>query len=212
MPEELRESWGSRPAFVLAAIGSAVGLGNLWGFPYKLYSHGGGAFLIPYVIAMLLIGLPLLIAEFSLGHLAQRSAPEAFGRASRRFAFVGWWQVILSFVIITYYAILLAYCLSFAGHSVLGIFKGALPWAGQGLDGVTKAHDFFFKEYLQGGQGFLQWHIVGALIVTWLVMYFCIFRGVRLVSKVVMWTVPLPWLMLLILAIRGLHSTGQCRD
>ena len=212
MSEELRESWGSRPAFVLAAIGSAVGLGNLWGFPYKLYSYGGGAFLIPYVIAMLLVGLPLLIAEFSLGHLTQRAAPEAFGRANRRFAFVGWWQIILSFVIITYYAVILAWCLSFLYYSIVGIVKGSLPWAGQGLKGVENAKEFFFGEYLRRGQGFslgaLQWHIVGALFITWLAMYFCIFRGVRLVSKVVMWTVPLPWLMLLILAIRGLTLDG----
>ncbi len=212
MREEVRESWGSRPAFVLAAIGSAVGLGNLWGFPYKLYSHGGGAFLIPYVIAMLLIGLPLLIAEFSLGHLTQRATPEAFGRADRRFSFVGWWQIILSFVIITYYAVILAWCLSFLYYSVVGIFQGALPWAGEGVEGVEKAKDFFFKDYLDTTEGFslggMRWHIVGALVITWLAMYFCIFRGVRLVSKVVMWTVPLPWLMLLILTVRGLTLDG----
>ena len=74
-----REAWGSRGAFVLAAIGSAVGLGNLWGFPYKLFNSGGGAFLIPYLIAMVVIGLPLLIMEFSVGHWAQNSPPGAFG-------------------------------------------------------------------------------------------------------------------------------------
>ncbi|NIA06157.1 MAG: hypothetical protein GWP14_00710 [Actinobacteria bacterium] len=212
MREEQRESWGSRPAFVLAAVGSAVGLGNLWGFPYKLYSHGGGAFLIPYVIAMLLVGLPLLIAEFSLGHLTQRATPEAFGRVNRRFAFVGWWQIILSFVIITYYAVILAWCLSFLYYSVVGIFQGALPWAGHGLDGVEKAKSFFEVDYLGKTEGFtlgnMRWHIVGALVITWLAMYFCIFRGVRMVSKVVMWTVPLPFLMLLILTIRGLTLNG----
>jgi len=212
MLEEQRENWGSRAGFVLAAIGSAVGLGNLWGFPYKLYSYGGGAFLIPYVIAMLLIGIPLLIAEFSLGHLTQRATPDAFGRANRRFAFVGWWQIILSFVIITYYAVILAYCLSFLVYSVQGIFQGSLPWAGKGIEGVKKANNFFFKEYLSKGDGFglgrLQVHIIGALVVTWVAMYLCIFRGVKLVSKVVMWTVPLPWLMLLILTIRGLTLDG----
>ena len=65
--EEQRENWGSRTGFVLAAIGSAVGLGNLWGFPYKLYRYGGGAFLIPYICAMLVIGIPVLILEFSPG-------------------------------------------------------------------------------------------------------------------------------------------------
>jgi NSS family neurotransmitter:Na+ symporter len=216
MPEQLleeqRENWGSRAGFVLAAIGSAVGLGNLWGFPYKLYSYGGGAFLIPYLVAMLLIGIPLLIAEFSLGHLTQRATPDAFRRAHRSFAFVGWWQIILSFVIITYYAVILAYCLSFFYYSLVGIAEGALPWAGKGIEGVQNAKTFFFTTYLHWNQAFapgrLQWHIVVSLVITWVAMYLCIFRGLRLVGKVVLWTVPLPWLMLLILTIRGLTLDG----
>jgi len=211
--EEQRENWGTRAGFVLAAIGSAVGLGNLWGFPYKLYSYGGGAFLIPYVIAMVLIGIPLLIAEFSLGHLTQRATPDAFGRANGKFAFVGWWQIILSFIIITYYAVILAYCLSFFIYSMQGIFTGKLPWAGEGIEGVKKAKSFFFEEYLGFKSGFalgrLRAHIIGALVVTWVAMYLCIFRGVKLVGKVVLWTVPLPWLMLLILTIRGLTLEGS---
>jgi len=210
--EEQRENWGSRTGFVLAAIGSAVGLGNLWGFPYKLYSYGGGAFLIPYVIAMLLIGIPLLIAEFSLGHMTQRATPDAYGRIKRPYSFVGWWQIIFSFIIITYYAVILAYCLSFFYYSIVGIVKGSLPWAGTGLEGVRKAKAFFFENYLHSTEGFalgrMQWHIVISLVITWMAMYLCIFRGVRLVGKVVMWTVPLPWLMLLILTIRGLTLDG----
>ena len=211
--EEQRENWGSRAGFVLAAIGSAVGLGNLWGFPYKLYSYGGGAFLIPYVIAMVLIGIPLLIAEFSLGHMTQRATPGAFGRANRKFGFVGWWQIILSFIIITYYAVILAYCFSFFCYSIQGVFTGSLPWAGKGVEGVKKATDFFFKGYLGWTEGFglgsLRWHIAASLVITWLAMYLCIFRGVRLVSKVVMWTVPLPWIMLLVLTIRGMTLQGS---
>ena len=79
--EEQRESWGTRGGFILAAIGSAVGLGNLWGFPYKLYSYGGGAFLIPYIIALFVVGIPVMILEFSIGHYTQRAAPDAFKRA-----------------------------------------------------------------------------------------------------------------------------------
>jgi len=211
--EEQRENWGTRAAFVLAAIGSAVGLGNLWAFPYKLYGHGGGAFLIPYILAMVVVGIPLLIAEFSLGHLTQRATPDAFGRADRKFAFVGWWQIILSFIIITYYAVILAYCVSFLYYSVVGIFNGGdLPWAGEGIEGVQNAKTFFFDDFLGHNESFtlgrVQWHIVGALVVTWVAMYLCIFRGVKLVSKVVLWTVPLPWLLLGILTIRGLTLPG----
>ena len=80
-----RETWSTRGAFVLAAIGSAVGLGNLWGFPYKLYTYGGGAFLIPYFLAMAVMGIPLLIMEFSVGHWAQHAAPGAFGRIAGKY-------------------------------------------------------------------------------------------------------------------------------
>ncbi|HNX26311.1 MAG TPA: sodium-dependent transporter, partial [Phycisphaerae bacterium] len=209
---DTRENWGSRAGFVLAAIGSAVGLGNLWGFPYKLYKTGGGAFLIPYVIAMLFVGIPLLIAEFSLGHITQRSTPSAFARVKRPYAVVGWWQIILSFIIITYYAVILAWCGSFLVYSIEGIFQGTLPWAGVGVEGVKNASEFFYGKYLGHTSGFalgkMQLHVVVALFITWLAMYLCIFRGVKLVSKIVLWTVPLPWLMLLILTIRGLTLPG----
>ena len=217
--EEQRENWGSRPAFVLAAIGSAVGLGNLWGFPYKLYAYGGGAFLIPYLVAMLLIGIPVLILEFSLGHMTQRAAPEAFRRISRKSEMIGWWGIILAFVIITYYAVILAWCLSFLWYCLKGIVihGGELPWSAEGEAGVaaTKA---FFASYLNSwsdGAGVKPWalgsispKIAFSLGLIWIVLYFCIFRGVRIVSKVVLWTVPLPWLMLLILTIRGLTLEG----
>ncbi|TFG51645.1 MAG: hypothetical protein E4H37_07560 [Gemmatimonadales bacterium] len=213
--EEQRENWGTRAGFVLAAIGSAVGLGNLWGFPYKLYSYGGGAFLIPYIIGMVLIGVPVLILEFSLGHMTQRAAPDAFRGTNRRSEPIGWWGILLGFVIITYYAVILAYCLNFLITSVHGIFTGELPWAAQGAEGVERASDYFFNDYLQrlkgaqpGALGGLVAPIVLSLVGVWVMIYLCIFRGVRLVSKVVLWTVPLPWLMLLILVIRGLTLEG----
>jgi len=212
--EEQRESWGTRGGFILAAVGSAVGLGNLWGFPYKLYSFGGGAFLIPYIIGLFLVGIPLMVLEFSLGHYTQRAAPDAFKRGHSRFELVGWWGIILGFVIVTYYPVILAYCFSFLGYSVAGMFNGGkLPWAGEGIEGVAQAHNFFFKTYLghQDGTalGGIRWNVVLPLVVAWGAMYFCIFRGVRLVGKIVWLTVPLPWLMLLILAVRGLTLEGS---
>lgn len=206
--EEQRESWGSRSAFVLAAIGSAVGLGNLWGFPYKLYANGGGAFLIPYLVALVVIGIPLLILEFALGHRFQRAAPDAFRRIHPRFEFIGWWGVLLGFLIITYYPVILAYCFSFFFYSLQSLLTGhPLPWAGEGLEGVQSAKSFFFDRYLHYQESFhlgpLQYHLVAALAFTWIAMFLCIFRGVGSVGKVVQWTVPLPWLMLAILTVRG---------
>ena len=221
--EERRENWGSRAGFVLAAIGSAVGLGNLWGFPYKVYSNGGGAFLIPYAFAMVAIGIPLLILEFSLGHMTQRAAPDAYRGINRKTEPVGWWGILLGFVIITYYPVILAWCGNFLVFCIQGIFNGGkLPWMAEGGESsVDKVGEFFkynflnqwTKEELAGGAkeyalGSLAQPIVISLAAVWVAMYLCIFRGVKLVSKVVMWTVPLPWVMLLILTVRGLTLPG----
>ena len=217
--EEQRENWGSRVGFVLAAIGSAVGLGNLWGFPYKVYSYGGGAFLIPYLLAMILIGIPLLILEFSLGHMTQRAAPDAYRGINRRTEPVGWWGILLGFVVITYYPVILAYCTYYLYECVKSIATGqALPWAGAGMGGVQQAKVYFEETFRQSWPadytgnpwdfGRLVGHIAVCLAAMWVFMYLCIFRGVRLVSKVVMWTVPLPWIMLLILTLRGLTLPG----
>ncbi len=212
--EEQRETWGTRGGFVLAAVGSAVGLGNLWGFPYKLYSYGGGAFLIPYIIAMFCIGVPMLILEFSLGHFTQRAAPNAFARCNKKLEFVGWWGVILGFVIITYYPTILAYCLSFMWYSIESIVRDTpLPWAGEGVEGVENAKNFFYDTYLgyhkDSALGGFQWHIFGMLLGAWVLMYFCIFRGVKLVGKIVWITVPLPFLVLVVLTVRGLTLPGS---
>jgi len=202
--EEQRESWGSRAGFVLAAIGSAVGLGNIWRFPYEAYSNGGGAFLIPYIIAVVVVGVPLLIMEFSLGHLTQLASPGAFREVSKKTEFVGWWPIVLSAVIVCYYSVILAWCLNYLVFS----FKTIVPWG-------TDAKSFFFDEYLGFNGtyrlGHMQIPIVVSLFVIWAGMYFCIFRGVKWIGKISLWVVPLPLFMLLILVVRGLTLEGAIR-
>ncbi len=212
--ENQRETWGTRSGFVLAAVGSAVGLGNLWSFPYKIYSCGGGAFLVPYIIAIFLVGIPLLSLEFSLGHFTQKAAPNAYQTCNKKLEFIGWWAIILGFIIITYYPVILGYCLSFFWISLKGIVTGgALPWAGQGVDGVANAHNFFFKDYLNMHDTFafgqFQWQLFWPLLIAWVLMYLCIFKGVKAVDKIVWLTVPIPWLMLVILTVRGLTLEGS---
>jgi len=174
---------------------------------------------------MLFLGVPLLILEFSLGHMTQRAAPDAYRGINRKTEPIGWWGIILGFVIITYYPVILAWCGSFLVECVKGIFSGGdLPWKGEGLAGVEKAKDFFNNLYLNKwtqaelDAGVKPWdfgRLIGpitvSLAIIWVLMYLCIFRGVRLVGKVVMWTVPLPWIMLLILTIRGLTLEGAAQ-
>ncbi|AKB20004.1 Sodium-dependent transporter [Methanosarcina sp. WWM596] len=86
----MREVWNTRVGFILAAIGSAVGLGNIWRFSYVAYENGGGAFLIPYFVALLTAGIPLMILEFGLGSKFLGSAPLSLKKANKSFEWIGW--------------------------------------------------------------------------------------------------------------------------
>nr|WP_245792411.1 hypothetical protein [Bowdeniella nasicola] len=113
-----REQWTGQYGFILAAIGSAVGLGNIWRFPGVAYSNGGGAFLIPYLVALLTAGIPILLLDYSLGHRFRGSAPTVFRRLGKGFEALGWLQVVISFVITTYYAVILAWAVRYLFFSV----------------------------------------------------------------------------------------------
>src|SRR5690625_6460073 len=85
---QTRSQWGTRAGFVLAAAGSAIGLGNIWRFPYVAYENGGGAFFIPYLIALLTAGIPILIMEFTMGHKYRGSSPLTFRRMNKLTEFI----------------------------------------------------------------------------------------------------------------------------
>ncbi|UNK70339.1 sodium-dependent transporter [Microbacterium sp. H1-D42] len=134
-----REAFGSRNVFILSAIGSAVGLGNIWRFPYVAYEGGGGAFLIPYLCALLTAGIPLLFFDYAIGHRFRGSAPLAFRRLHRAAEPLGWWQVLICVVIATYYAVIIAWAAMYTW------FSAQLSW------GAGNEQSFFFEEFLQMG-------------------------------------------------------------
>ncbi|MCZ2859717.1 sodium-dependent transporter [Blastococcus sp. VKM Ac-2987] len=136
--ESRRGGFSSRRVFILAAIGSAVGLGNIWRFPYVAYENGGGAFLLPYLVALLTAGIPFLLLDYALGHRHRGSAPLSFARLRRGTEGLGWWQVGICFVIAVYYAAVIAWALRYTFFS-LDLAWGADPEA------------FFFGEFLQAG-------------------------------------------------------------
>lgn len=199
-----RERWTSRKTFVIAAIGSAVGLGNAWRFPGMAYNNGGGAFLIPYFVAMLAAGIPLLIMEMTIGKRYQGGAPQALRQMSKKFEPIGWFSIATSFVIITYYAVVVAWVLDYIFYSFV------VPWAG--LEGG--AVSFFIGDSilgLSGGPGEFggfSWPVLIGLVVAWLAIWWCLRNGIRSVEKVIKWTVFLPLALLVILAVRGLTLPG----
>ena len=113
-----REQWSGQLGFLIAAIGSAIGLGNIWRFPGVAYTNGGGAFVVPYVIALLAAGLPILFLDYALGHRFRGSPPAVFRRLSTGLEWLGWLQVFICFVIMTYYAVVVAWSLRYMFFSV----------------------------------------------------------------------------------------------
>ena len=104
-----RERWSSRGAFIMAAVGSAVGLGNVWRFPFVAYKSGGGAFFIPYLVALLTAGIPVMMLEYALGTRFQAGAPRALGEIHKGFRWVGWLAVLVALSITFYYVAIMGY-------------------------------------------------------------------------------------------------------
>jgi NSS family neurotransmitter:Na+ symporter len=192
-------TWPSRTGFILAAMGSAIGLGNAWRFPYMAYEYGGGAFLIPYLIALFISGIPLLVLEVGVGKVFRTSAPFAFMKLHKDYAWVGWAMLLLGFVVISYYTVVIAWSLRYMVSSV-GLEWGSNP---QGyfdsLVGVTSG---------PGVLGGLNGSIALWLIATWACVYLIIVKGIDRVAKVVAITVPLPVVLLFVLAFRSLTLEG----
>jgi NSS family neurotransmitter:Na+ symporter len=115
---EAREEFKGRRAFIFAAVGSAIGLGNIWRFPYVAYENGGGAFIIPYLVALLTAGIPLLFLDYAIGHKFRASSPLAYRRLGGAAESIGWWQVGICFVIAVYYAVVIAWAVRYTGFSI----------------------------------------------------------------------------------------------
>jgi len=195
----MRKRWRSRYAFVMAAIGSAVGLGNIWRFPYVCYQNGGGAFLIPYLIALFTIGIPLLIVEFGVGQWFSSAAPRAFSLVNKKWAWAGWWAIIAALIISIYYSVIMAWCLSYLSHSL------NLAW---GSDASTFFQRFLGKTSSPFVMGELNLQIVFALLFIWTSIYLILYKGVKSIEWVIAATVPLPTILLLVLTIRGITLPG----
>lgn len=193
-----RENWSARSGFIIAAIGSAVGLGNIWRFPYVAYENGGGAFLVPYLVAIFAAGLPLLYLDYAVGHKFRKAPPLAYKKLMNSES-LGWWQVMVTLVIGIYYASVLSWAGSYMYYAI-----------GQKWGADTQA--FFFNSYLQNGEGlalgFVPTLFFG-LVIVWAVVMFILYggvrRGVELANKVFM---PLLVVLFTILVIQAIRLPG----
>ncbi len=197
-----REQWGSRAGFILAAVGSAVGLGNIWRFPYMAYENGGGAFFIPYLFAMITAGIPFMILEFSMGQKYRGSAPKTLAKIHAKFEWLGWFQVGVAAIIAVYYVAVIGWAISYLGMSF------SQDWG-------TETNSFFFSDYLGLGDnsptnlGGIQWKIAIAMTIAWAITYEAIVGGVKSgierASKILM---PILFIMVLLLIARMIVLPG----
>lgn len=197
---EERGQWENRTSFVLAAIGSAIGLGNIWRFPYICANNGGGAFLIAFVIALITAGIPILILELSVGHKFQKAASGSFASIHPKYEALGWMLIGIGFVIVCYYAAVMSWAFKYLWDAF------TLAWG-------ENTSDFFFKDTLGLTSGPFEFGgiktpLLIGLILTWMAIIACVWKGPETVGKVVYATVLIPWLILIVLVIRGVTLDG----
>jgi len=193
--KEERGSWGSNIGFLLAAIGSAVGLGNIWGFPYKMGKSGGFTFLIVYLLLAIFVGFVIMMGELAMGRKTGKGTIGAYHDLSKKFKWVGWLAVFSPFVIMSFYSVLGAYCIEYLALNLSNLaFAGGAIMTGSDLFVAMLTNPF------------------GAVIFTLLFMVICylinrggIASGIEKFNKVGM---PALFVMLVIIIIRSLTLPG----
>ena len=195
-----REMWSNRWLFVLAAAGSAVGLGNIWKFPYIAGENGGGAFVLIYLACIALVGVPIMMSEILLGRSGRASpitAMEKLARlsgASNYWALVGWLGVLAGFLILSYYAVIAGWALNYVWLSGYGEFSNI---------SASGAEDIF-GDFLSNPWQLLFWHSLFMICTVTIVG-----RGIgKGLETAVRWFMPLLFILLIVLLIYGFQSGG----
>ncbi len=198
---EKRDQWNSRVGFIMGTVGAAIGLGNLWRFPFQAYSNGGGAFLIPYFFALMTAGIPLMIMELGFGSRMRSAAPAAFGKLGKRFEFIGWWQVMIPIVVMCFYCNIISWSLNYLFLSF------NMGW-------TSNPGEFFIGEFLELSDspwniGKVRMNILLPLVFVWLANYFIVRRGIsKGIEKACKIIMPVLAALMFVMVLRGVTLPG----
>ncbi len=191
--------WG-RGSFILAATGSAVGLGNIWKFPYITGENGGAAFVLLYLLCVLLVGIPIMMAEIMLGRKGRANPITAVANigaelgATRLWAIIGWMGVLAGFLILSYYSVIAGWTLDYFVSAMEGKFVG--------LNGESS--NALFDSLLADKSRLVQWH-TAFMAITALVLMFGVTKGLE---NAIRWMMPILFLLLLVL-LGYAYTTGE---
>uniref|UniRef100_A0A3Q3K2Q1 Transporter n=1 Tax=Monopterus albus TaxID=43700 RepID=A0A3Q3K2Q1_MONAL len=220
MEKGARPNWDNPMQFLLACISYAVGLGNVWRFPYLCQMHGGGGFLIPYLLMLFLEGMPLFYLELAIGQRMRLGSIGAWTAISPYLGGVGLAGVVTSLYLCLYYNIINAWSFWYLFHS----FQSALPWADCPINSnrtgpveecemATPTQYFFYRETLDISSsieenGDIHTGQALCLLLAWVITYLFIIRGIKSTGKVVYFTATFPYVVLFIYLIRGITLHG----
>ncbi|XP_070822194.1 sodium-dependent neutral amino acid transporter B(0)AT3-like [Chaetodon trifascialis] len=221
-PKEIieRPQFDSKIQYLLTCIGFAVGLGNVWRFPYLCQVYGGGAFLIPYAIALVLEGLPMLYMELAIGQRLRMGSVGVWNSISPYLGGVGVGSMLVSFLVSQFYNMILAWILWYFFNS----FQNPLPWRNcpvnvnhtayvSECEKSSPVNYFWYRETLNitaniSTSGSVQWWLVLCLASAWCIVYICFIRGIETIAKAIYVTVTFPYLVLTIFLVRALTLSG----
>ncbi len=188
---EKRSSFTGKIGFVLAAAGSAVGLGNIWRFPYLAAKYGGGIFLLVYIALAVTFGFALMCAEIAIGRKTGLSAVKAFGALNKKYSFIGWLASLVPMIILPYYSVIGGWVAKYIAVFVSGGAKAA-------------AGDEYFTDFISRPFEPIGWFLL-FIGLTALIVLFGVEKGIEKVSK---WMMPLLVVLTLIIAIYGMFMPG----
>lgn len=200
-----RDNWNSKLGFILAASGSAIGLGNIVFFSSNAYQYGGGAFYLPYFLALFLLGIPIMMVEFGMGTITRKAFPLALSQlVGRRAEFAGWWAIACTGFITMYYIAILGWALGMMFGALGTLFEPGLtaPFAPFSEPAPEpSAMVFFFKQLAT-------WQPLLFILIIWGLNLIILRRGTETIEKAVRVFVPLMWLFMIGIVIRGLTLEG----
>jgi len=210
-----RPQWGNNLQFLMVLMGYAIGISNVWRFPYLCAKFGGGSFLLAYLICLLTCAFPLFFYEMILGQYFQKGPVDVFKKLYYRFRGLAYIAAAMSFILLTYYQVAICWALVYFWYSLSGI--GELPWSSRANPDMN-SETFFYQEVLNRSErtldgGFaddnpLCGKLVASLLVVWLITYACLFRGIHSAGKIAIVMVIFPFVLMLILLVRCAFLEG----